>query len=89
MDAQFSRDAGQVLASPYWTSPPDDVTGPELATWWEQRTSERNQLEDALAEADTYDSLPEEAKTLYDAAAEELVAASAQEDLYDRLHGAG
>ena len=87
-DPNFSRDAGAVLASPYFTTPPADLADDADASiaWWEARRAEHDALFDALQDASSEADLPPEAKAVWGKAFDAVVTAMAQEDLYDRLH---
>lgn len=88
MDAEFSREAGHVLASPYFTQPPTDLTGAALRKWWDDRQAEKDALFEAVRTANSRAELDDKAKAIYDRAFDAVVNLMAQSDLYDRLHGA-
>lgn len=87
MTPDFSRAAAQVLASPYFVSPPSGLTGDALRDWWDARHAEKDKLETAVQDADDETQLPAPAKAVWDKAFDAVVNAMAQQDLYDRLHG--
>lgn len=88
MDPEFSREAGQVLASPYFTQPPADLTGAELRQWWDDRQDEKDALFEAVRTASSRNELDDKAKAIYDRATSAIADLLAQQTLYDRLHGA-
>lgn len=87
MNPEFSREAGRVLSSPYFTAAPDELSDDEFLAWHKERRAERAALETALETANDYPDLAGEAKGVYDRAADAIVNALAMQDVYDRLHG--
>jgi len=66
--AEFSREAGRVIHSPYWTTRPktDDVE--VVIAFRQQREREMATLKAALNTAASYDDLPPAAKAIYNKA---------------------
>jgi hypothetical protein len=89
MTAQFSRDAGRLLSSPYFHQPPEDLSGQDLVDWWEARGRDKEALEAAFQTCNDSSELQGEARRIWDEAAEQLVNQDAQQDLNERLLGNG
>ena len=85
MTPDFDREAGRVLASPYFTQSPPDLDGDALVDWYEQRDAEKDTLFKAVEAADGYDDLAAEAKDIYDRAAEAIEHAVNAADNAERM----
>ena len=66
--ALFSREAGRVLHSPYWTAFPNSTDTQELLKFSRERDGELAQLKAALDKANSYRDLRPAAKAIYDKA---------------------
>jgi hypothetical protein len=89
IDPDFDREAGLVMASPYFISPPPGLTGDALYRWWDERDAEKKALSAAFEKAETRKDLPPAAEAIYEKAYRAIVHAMDAQDAHDRVNGNG